>query len=195
LRVTGVGPDAERVRAAVERLTEAIVVRLREHVFTIGSESLMEIVSQLLLEKKTTVATAESCTGGLLAKMLTDIPGSSDYFLGSIVAYANEVKKQVLKVPARVLQHKGAVSPEVAEAMAKGVRKVTGAEIGISTTGIAGPGGATEQKPVGLVYLGLATPDGTGVRQLNLIGTRERIRERSCLIALDMLRRRLLEDE
>lgn len=191
LRVTGVGPVAEQVHTAVERLTEAIVVRLRENVYTIGSESLMEIVSRSLIESKTTVATAESCTGGLLAKMMTDIPGSSDYYLGSIVAYANEVKRQVLKVPGRVLVQKGAVSREVAEAMAQGVRKLTGAKIGISTTGIAGPGGATEQKPVGLVYLGISTQSGTEVRELNLIGTRERIRERSCLIALDMLRRRL----
>ncbi|MCK4857170.1 MAG: competence/damage-inducible protein A [candidate division Zixibacteria bacterium] len=192
LRITGKYADAALARREVERLTAAIINRLGEHVFTQGEESLTEVVNGLLILRRQTVATAESCTGGLMAKMITDISGSSGSFVGSVIAYANEVKRKILKVPVSLLDSVGAVSPEVAEAMAAGVKKLTGADFGLSTTGIAGPTGGTAEKPVGLVYIGLADSNGTTVRKLNLSGTRERIREAACYTALDMLRRRLM---
>lgn len=192
LRVTGRGPDESAVKRSVDELTNAIVARLGDYVFTVGEQTLPEIVGGLLLDRRLTISTAESCTGGFLAKMLTDISGSSGYFLGSVVAYSNDVKKKILKVPAKMLGTSGAVSSEVAEAMAAGVRKLTGSDFALSTTGIAGPTGATPDKPVGLVYIGLADSEGVQAHKLNLVGTRERVRERGCVMALDILRRKML---
>ena len=117
-----------------------------------------QVLGQLLSEKKATVAVAESCTGGLIANQLTDIPGSSDYFLFSGVTYANEAKKKILGVPANILKKHGAVHPETARHMARGVQKVSGADYAIATSGIAGPGGGSDDKPVGTLCVGLATP-------------------------------------
>jgi len=138
-----------------------------------------------------TVSTAESCTGGLLAKRITDVPGSSDYFLGGVVAYDNRVKIGLLGVDASLLAQKGAVSEEVAIAMVEGVCHATGSDCGLSTTGIAGPDGGTQDKPVGLVYVGTSVRGATRVERLNLFGGRENIRERAAYTALDLLRRRL----
>ncbi len=138
------------------------------------------------------MSTAESCTGGLIAKLLTDVSGSSEYFLGSVVAYSNNIKQRLLEVPRNLLEAHGAVSVQVAEAMATGVRKAIGTDYGLSITGIAGPTGGTPEKPVGLVYIGCANPDGVTTKKLNLFGTRQRIRERSATIALDLLRKTIL---
>ena len=124
--------------------------------FTSKGEELEEIVGNLLRKKKLTIATAESCTGGMVAATLVNVPGSSDYFKGSVVAYANEVKERVLGVKRETLERFGAVSPQTAEEMALGVKKLLETDIGISTTGIAGPGGGTAEKPVGLTYFGIA---------------------------------------
>lgn len=129
-------------------------------------------IGGILRERGLTLAVAESCTGGLLASLITDVPGSSDYFLGGVVAYSNEVKERVLGVPGEVLRTVGAVSPECARAMAEGVRRLLGADIALSTTGIAGPTGATSTKPVGLVYVGLAHAGGTLVREFRFVGAR-----------------------
>ena len=129
--------------------------------------------------------------GGLLAKRLTDIPGSSDYFLGGVVAYDNRVKTALLGVPAGLLADKGAVSEEVAAAMAEGVCRATGSDCGVSTTGIAGPDGGSDEKPVGLVYVGTVVGGVTQVERLRLWGQRDQIRERAAFSALDLLRRRL----
>lgn len=123
------------------------------------------VVGHLLRARGFTLAVAESCTGGLLSHRITNIPGSSDYYRGSVTAYANEVKERVLGVPAATLQAHGAVSAETALAMARGVRPLLSADLGLSVTGIAGPGGGTPQKPVGLVYIGLVTPDGEWVEE------------------------------
>jgi len=152
------------------------------------------LVHEMLLGAGKTVATAESCTGGLVAKSLTDHPGSSAYFLGSIVAYQNEVKENALRVPRQVLEQHGAVSSEVCEAMARGAREIFTADLGIAVTGIAGPGGETPGKPVGLVYVGLATEDTGGKTAVqverNLFwGNRENIRRLATVKALDLLRR------
>ncbi len=129
-------------------------------------------IGKLLRGKKLTLAVAESCTGGLLASLITDVPGSSDYFLGGVVAYSNAVKERVLGVPREILDTVGAVSPECARAMAEGVRKLLGADLALSTTGIAGPTGATPAKPVGLVYIALSHPGGTEVREHRFVGER-----------------------
>ncbi len=139
-----------------------------------------------------TIATAESCTGGLLAERLTRIPGSSSYFLGGVVCYSNELKTAWADVPAALIEAKGAVSPEVAQALATGIRRRTGATLGIGITGIAGPGGGTPEKPVGLVHIALADATGAQDRVLRFPGDRERIRWHASQTALDMVRRYFL---
>jgi nicotinamide-nucleotide amidase len=136
-----------------------------------------------------TVATAESCTGGLLAERLTRVPGSSSYFLGGVVCYSNDLKTAWADVPAELIQSKGAVSPEVAQALAQGIRRRIGATLGIGITGVAGPSGGSPEKPVGLVYIALADANGSRDRTLRFPGDRERIRWHASQAALDMLRR------
>jgi nicotinamide-nucleotide amidase len=137
-------------------VVEAIRERIGDLVYGEGDETLEAVVGRLLAEKAKTIAVAESCTGGLIAEKLTDIPGSSEYFLGGVVAYANSAKQDLLGVPESFLADHGAVSEPVARAMAYGVRERFGADIGVATTGISGPGGGSEGKPVGLVYLAIA---------------------------------------
>ncbi len=146
-------------------------------------------VAELLKKHKRTVATAESCTGGLIAKLLTDIPGSSEYFIEGVVAYANESKTRLLGVPAQLITEHGAVSRQVAAAMALGCRAKSSADFALSTTGIAGPTGGTPEKPVGLIYIGLADPHGCRVEELRLDPTlsRNAIRQHATRIALSML--------
>jgi PncC family amidohydrolase len=134
-----------------------------------------------------TLGTAESCTGGLIAKTLSDYPGSSRYFFGGVVAYANQVKQQLLGVDPALIEQHGAVSKEVAEAMAMGVRKALGVDLGVSTTGIAGPDGGTALKPVGTVWIAQATSQGVISRCLSLKGDRSAIREQSVKEVLDEL--------
>ncbi len=133
-----------------------------------------------------TLAVAESCTGGALAAAITDLPGVSSFFLGGIVSYANEVKRELLAVPADVLAKQGAVSEETARAMAEGVRARIGADVGLSTTGIAGPGGETPTKPVGLVYIAASTPERTLVRRDVWPGDRAAVRTASVRAALEL---------
>ena len=130
----------------------------------------------LLNERGLTISVAESCSGGLLAKMLTDIPGSSAYFLAGVVAYSNGAKSTFLGVPSQLIELNGAVSAEVAEAMAEGMLRTAGSDIALSVTGIAGPEGGTEEKPVGSVYIGLADSNGCSTMHLSLSGSREQIR-------------------
>ena len=154
-----------------------------------------ERVAELLKKHKHTVATAESCTGGLIAKLLTDIPGSSEYFIEGVVAYANEAKTRLLGVPAELITEHGAVSRQVAAAMALGCRAKSGADFALSTTGIAGPVGGTPDKPVGLVYIGLADAHGCQVEELRLDPTlsRNEIRQHAAEGTLRMLETRLYE--
>jgi len=192
LRVTATASIVEEAESAAEQLVKAICLKLGDYVFTIGEESMPEIIARLLIARGQTLATAESCTGGLIAKRLTDLAGSSQFFVGSVVAYSNAVKSAALKVPTELIAAHGAVSHEVAEAMARGVLHLTGSDYAVSVTGIAGPGGATPEKPVGLVYVGYADrKDNVSAMKLNLFGTRERIRERTATQALDFLRRKL----
>ncbi|MCR4418741.1 MAG: nicotinamide-nucleotide amidohydrolase family protein [Clostridia bacterium] len=149
--------------------------------------ALAQTAGRLLREQGLAVATAESATGGLIAALITEVPGSSDYFRGGVVAYANDVKVGVLGVSPVVLAEQGAVSPQVGREMAEGVRRLLRADIGLADTGIAGPAGATETKPVGLFYLGMATPEGTQVQELRLEGDRHQNRQAAALAALAWL--------
>lgn len=154
-------------------------------------EPLESVVGRLLRRQGKTLATAESCTGGFLGKLLTDIPGSSDFYQGGIISYSNALKIRHLKVSREDLDRWGAVSEPVACQMARGVRDWSGADLGISVTGIAGPSGGSPEKPVGLVYLGLSDSAETRARKLLLEGDREAIRASACRIALDWIRRHL----
>lgn len=160
-----------------------------------GYERPEEEVLSLLRELHLTLASAESCTGGLISKRLTDIPGSSDVFAGGVVSYANDVKVRVLGVSQATLEARGAVSAETAAEMAAGVRSVLGTDIGVSVTGIAGPGGGSAEKPVGTVWFGLAHPDGVQTHTMMIPGDRGRIRTVSSLTALEMVREFLLEQK
>lgn len=135
---------------------------------------------------------AESCTGGLLAKRITDVPGSSAYFLGSVVCYDNALKQELAGVPAEILDRHGAVSSPTASALAAGIRRRTVADLSVAITGIAGPGGATPDKPVGLVYIGLSYADKLAVKKFQFYGDRERIRFQATQMAMELLRRVLL---
>ncbi|MBX3302793.1 MAG: competence/damage-inducible protein A [Nitrospira sp.] len=174
-------------------LAEEVRARLGEWIYAEGQDTMEEVVGRLLLKQGRTVAVAESCTGGLIAYRLTQVPGSSVYVDRAAVCYSNQAKIEMLGVPAKLVYDYGAVSREVAAAMAKGMRERTGVSVALSVTGIAGPGGATETKPVGLVYIGL---DGGGdeviTREFRFHGDRSVIRQRAVQAALDMLRRWLL---
>jgi nicotinamide-nucleotide amidase len=181
--------DAE---ARVEELAGRIEDELGDAIFSRKGETIEQIVSYLLQMRSMTLAVAESCTGGLLAERITSLSGSSRYFLGGAVVYSNELKIQFANVPKALIDRHGAVSREVAAAMAEGIRKRCVSSYGIGITGVAGPSGGTEQKPVGLVYIALAGEEGTQVVERNFPGDRQRIRQFSTLQALEMIRRALL---
>jgi nicotinamide-nucleotide amidase len=149
-------------------------------------------VGRLLRERKATLAVAESCTGGLVASRLTDIAGSSDYFERGVVAYSVEAKQGLLSVSPALIGQQGVVSLDVARAMAAGVRRMSGASLGLATTGIAGPSGGTPETPVGLVCVALAWDGGDKAREFRLLGEREQVKFRGAQMALEMLRRHLL---
>ncbi|HET8720601.1 MAG TPA: competence/damage-inducible protein A, partial [Nitrospira sp.] len=187
---TGAAENASRSWAS---LTEAVRGRLHEWIFAEGSESMEEVVGRLLLKEQHTIALAESCTGGLIGHRLTQVPGSSAYVDRGIICYSNKAKVDLLGVPADLIERHGAVSAEVAAAMATGIRERSGVSIGLSVTGIAGPGGATATKPVGLVYVGLNVDTGDSItREHRFHGDRSVIKQRSSQAALDLLRRWLL---
>jgi nicotinamide-nucleotide amidase len=181
---------------AAEKLLDEIVGRvtlaLGESIFSTDGQSLEEIVARELALQHATIAAAESCTGGLLAERLTRIPGSSSYFLGGVVCYSNSLKTAWADVPADLIEAKGAVSQEVARALAEGIRRRTGATLGVGITGIAGPGGGSPEKPVGLVHIAVADAAASKDRTLRLPGDRERIRWFASQAALDMVRRYFL---
>jgi len=194
VRLVAWGKDeAEAKRLLADDISE-VRRRLGSVVFGERDDTLEGVVGQMLLERHLTIATAESCTGGLLAKRLTDVPGSSAYFLRGYVTYANEAKSELLGVPPELIMSKGAVSEEVAAAMATGCRAAAGSDLGVGITGIAGPtGGQPPEKPVGLVYIALADSGGVEVKRI-LFGehlVRSEIRDRACKTALNLIRLRL----
>jgi nicotinamide-nucleotide amidase len=174
--------------AAFERLLAGLRERLGGAIYAEDERSLEVHVLDRLRARGWTTATAESCTGGLVAARLTEIPGASDVLLGGVVAYANEVKHDVLGVPEPVLREAGAVSAEAAQAMAEGVRRVTGADAGVAVTGIAGPDGGTAEKPVGLVHLHVSSPAGDQARRIVFPGSRTDVQQWAATTALHMLR-------
>jgi nicotinamide-nucleotide amidase len=171
-----------------DELERDFIGALDGHVYGRDGRGVEEHVLDLCRARGLTVATAESCTGGLVAARLTSVPGSSDVVLGGIVAYANEVKERELGVSSALLAAHGAVSAEVAEAMARGARERLGADVAVSVTGVAGPGGGTPEKPVGLVYMHAEGPDGGVGRELSFPGDRASIRARSVVVALHLVR-------
>ena len=185
-----VDPGAD---AAADELEAALVPPLERWLFARDERPIEDHVLALCRARGLTLATAESCTGGLIAERLTRVPGSSDVFLGGIVAYANEVKVRQLGVPADVIELHGAVSPEVAAAMASGVRNQLGADVAIADTGVAGPGGGTEDKPVGLVYVAAETPDASRVLDFNYPADRQAVRSRAAVAGLHLVRRLLAQ--
>ncbi len=191
LTLTLRGRDCEALEGTLERLTVALGREVGDVLLGSDEVRLEELVGQLLREQGLTLATAESCTGGLIGHRVTNVAGASDYFLGGIVSYSNEAKLDLLRVPAEVLAATGAVSAETARAMARGIREVFQAAVGLSVTGIAGPTGGSAEKPVGTVYIGLATPQGEDVWHYLFRGNREEIKTLSAQTALDRLRRAL----
>jgi nicotinamide-nucleotide amidase len=184
------GAEAERLA-----LVEGFQERHGNFIFSLDGSTIDEQVAQLLRDRRT-IALAESCTAGLLAGRLADPPGASNYLLGGVVAYSNEAKTELLGVPAELIERHGAVSPEVAEAMADGAIERFGADLAVGVTGIAGPDGGTEDKPVGYVCLCVKAPDGPMIARDPVIpGDRRDIRDRACTVSLHLIRRLLLGEE
>jgi nicotinamide-nucleotide amidase len=192
IHLTARGRTEADANVLLDRLSEQLEECLGNSVFSFAGETMEEIVGLKLTLGGYTLAVAESCTGGLVAQRLTDVPGSSKYFVEGAVTYSNEAKTRTLGVePALLLEH-GAVSAPVVEAMAEGIRKRARTDFGLAVTGIAGPGGGSAEKPVGLVYIALADDVRTKHRKLQIPGDRQLIRWRSSQAALDLLRRRLI---
>ena len=185
-------PSMEEAQQRVDELAGEIEDELEDAVYSSKGESLEQIVGYYLGMRGATLATAESCTGGLLAERITSISGSSRYFVGGAVVYSNELKTKFADVPASLISKHGAVSREVAAALAEGIRKRCKATLAIGITGVAGPLGGTEEKPVGLVYNALASEDGTQVEERKFPGDRKRVRWFATQLALDMVRRKLM---
>ncbi|HEV8370056.1 MAG TPA: competence/damage-inducible protein A [Pyrinomonadaceae bacterium] len=192
VHLTARGRTEVEANALLDRVVLQIEERLGNSIFAFAGEKMEEVVGLKLAVGGYTLSVAESCTGGLLAQRLTEVPGSSKYFIEGVVTYANEAKTRVLGVEPILLLEHGAVSAPVAEAMAEGIRSRAETDFGLSITGVAGPSGGTEEKPVGTVFIALASEVGTEHRKLKLPGDRQLIRWRASQAALDLLRRRLI---
>lgn len=190
-RITAKASSEEEFMQLISPLKKQILERVGQYYYASDTTQLEEILGDLLHKKTLTVATAESCTGGLVAKRLTDIPGSSEYFIGSIIAYNNRVKENILKVSSSTLTNHGAVSEETAIAMAQGARKLLNTDIALSITGIAGPKGGTKDKPTGLVYISIVGENIKVCQKHIFTGTRREIRSSAATWALYLLKRSL----
>jgi len=193
LRLTVRAASTDKAVRRTRELEEAIESVLGDAVWGKDEDTLEQVVGLLLTMKRKSISVAESCTAGLVMDMITNVSGSSSYFLGGVVAYSNEVKMNKLKVSKSALDRYGAVSEEVAVSMARGVRKFASSDLGLSVTGIAGPTGSTETKPVGLVCMALTWEEDCMSERHNFLGTRRDIKEQSAVHCLDMLRRHLLK--
>ncbi|MBI5638454.1 MAG: CinA family nicotinamide mononucleotide deamidase-related protein [Nitrospinae bacterium] len=188
IRLLARGNTPANAQALLKEAVALIYPAIKGNVWGMDGETIESAVGKLLRKWKKTLAVAESCTGGGIGKKITATPGSSDYFIGGIISYANRVKEKMLGVPAAIIKEHGAVSSECAEAMAEGVRNRLGADYVLAVTGVAGPDGGTKEKPIGLVYVAIAAKGWVKVRRLNLAGSRETIRERAANEALFFLR-------
>lgn len=195
LRVVSRGASGDEAARTADRAAEALAAKLGAFVYARGEQSLEDVVAYLLTMARKTVAVAESCTGGLLGWRLTRVPGSSDYFKGGVIAYSDDLKKKLLGVKAASLKADGAVSRAVALEMAEGARRRAESDYGIGVTGIAGPGGATVAKPVGLVVVAVSFDGGQRTREFHFRGPRDSVRAEAAQAALEMLRRALLAIE
>jgi nicotinamide-nucleotide amidase len=184
--------NAAESQKTLDEIERGFDIALTDRIFSRNGQPLHEVVARELTLHNTTIAVAESCTGGLLAQRLTSIAGSSTYFLGGVVCYSNERKTAWADVPPELIAAKGAVSPEVAAALADGIRRRVGSMIGVGVTGIAGPGGGSEEKPVGTVHIALAHNGGIAERAVTLPGDRDAIRWQASQVALDMIRMHFL---
>ncbi len=193
LRITAKSEDDEQAWEMIAGVEREIRARLGDRVFGVDEETLESVVVGMMAERGVTLGIAESCTGGLLGHRITNVPGSSEVFLAGIVSYSNDSKVKLLGVPKELIERCGAVSREVAEEMARGVREASGARIGMGITGIAGPGGGTATKPVGLVYIALSTEADTLSEENRFVGNRADVKARSAQSALVMLRQHLLD--
>lgn len=195
LKVIGRGQTVVEATKTAEKSQEKLAAKLEPYVYARGDESIEKVAGYLLSMRDLTVSVAESCTGGRLGWRMTRVPGSSDYFAGGVIAYSNNLKKRLLGVKAGTLKKYGAVSAETAVEMANGVRSKCGTDCGVAVTGLAGPGGGTEEKPVGTVFVAVSGDSGDRVRELRLAGGRGTIRRASVQAALELLRRFLLNIE
>jgi nicotinamide-nucleotide amidase len=180
--------DAARAQKTLDEISQSFELALTDRIFSQDGSSLEEVVANILTRNHATISAAESCTGGLLAQRLTSIPGSSSYFLGGVVCYSNELKTAWADVPPEILKSKGAVSSEVAIALADGIRRRVGSTLGVGITGIAGPGGGSEEKPVGTVHVAISHAGSIKERGVRFPGDREVIRWHAAQLALDMVR-------
>lgn len=194
LRITAKASGEALALEMIDSIAATIRDRMGVLVYGEDGEGLAAVVGSLLAERGLTVALAESCTGGLLGKMMTDVQGSSRYFLGGVVTYSNESKAKLLRVPDEVLREHGAVSRQTAVAMSLGVRELMGSSVSVSVTGVAGPGGGSAMKPVGLVYVAVACNSALSVARFMFSGNREQVRRRTSVAALNLLRRVLLPE-
>ena len=192
LRLSGRHEDAVILHEALDREVARLVDLISQYIFAMQDQPIERTVFDLLINKGMTFASAESCTGGNIAHVITLIPGSSEVFKGSTVTYATPTKTKVLGVPAEVIEKHGVVSQEVVERMATGVRDLMEADFGVATTGVAGPSGGTEENPVGTVWIGLATPTGVVSQRFNFGKDRENIINRATIAAYEMLRQQLI---
>src|SRR5436190_15508386 len=193
MRLTARGKTRDEAEKLIKELGDQIDHELDDVIFARSEQSLEEIVGMFLVLKNATISTAESCTGGLVAERITNVPGSSRYFISGVICYSNEWKMELTGIPPLLLEMQGAVSAEVARGLAEGIRTRMMTTVGVGVTGIAGPTGGSEAKPVGTVHIAVATPSGTEHRQFLYPGDREKIRWQTSQAALDMVRRELMK--
>jgi len=189
ITITATGEDSRKVQEIVEEAQKEVLETLGKYVFSVDNEEMEQVVGKLLKEKGLTLSTAESCTGGLVSHKLTNVAGSSEYYLGGVVAYSNYLKEKLLGVRSQTLRTFGAVSLETVKEMAEGIRKITGSDLAVAISGIAGPSGGTKEKPVGTVCLGFSSGDLTDARVYRFFGSRIQVKQNSAAMALDWIRR------
>lgn len=194
LRLSIYGGNMKDESARVEKEFCKLKEILSEYIYSEHEDTLQDNIGRLLNGAGKTISAAESCTGGMISHLFTSVPGSSAYFLGSVTSYSNSVKESVLNVPAEIIKSHGAVSSECAAAMAEGVRKLTGSDFAVSTTGIAGPTGGSKEKPVGTVWIGVSSEMGTETYKIQYNGDRQRNIERSSAYALHLIRKKILKE-
>ena len=192
IRLTGEGSSLDEAREKVDAASQQVRLHVGRYVYGTGEDELSQVIGNLLKDRQMTIAVAESCTGGNISNMITDRSGSSEYFERGVIAYSNAAKVEILQVDEDLIQMKGAVSEEVALEMAKGVRSISGTDLGVSITGILGPKGATTTKPVGLIYIAVASHENAVVKKYNFGGTRLENKTRSTYAALELVRKFIL---